>query len=117
MTCLVRDSSSPAEDRGRWRALESGLMGVYGPLPERNTADERDKVQSLIGKGPARDMAVNCVLPFLHALAQLNGDAQLAQLSLNVYDKFPKLQENELTREMRQELLSHLKWTSLFGQR
>lgn len=107
MTCLVRASSSPDGNRGCWRALEGGLMGVCAPFPESNT-DDRDKKQALIGRGRARDMAVNCVLPFLHALAQLNGDAELAQLSLKVYGKFPRLQENELTREMRQQLLSHL---------
>ena len=53
-------------------------------------------------------MAVNCVLPFLHAFAQLRGDTNLGRLALKVYREFPKLQENELTREMRRELIDSI---------
>jgi hypothetical protein len=45
-------------------------------------------------------MVVNCVLPFLHGLARLRGDGELARLSLEAYRACPRLQENEITREM-----------------
>ncbi len=49
-----------------------------------------------VGKDRARDLAVNVALPFLHALS---GD------QLDLYRRFGKLQENELTREMARLLL------------
>ena len=91
MNELVRVSSSLAQVRGRWRALENGL----------------------IGRGRARDMGVNCVSPFLHALGRIGGDEELTQLSPKAYHDSPRLQENELTREMQQQLLSHLPATGV----
>ena len=53
-----------------------------------------------IGTGRARDMAVNVVLPFCHA-RQGGGDT----VALALYRGFPKLQDNEVTREMKDRLL------------
>lgn len=108
MTCLVQTSWSSARNRGRWYALENELSGICGPCPGGDTRDDRQENRAAIGKGRLRDMVVNCVLPFLHALAEGRGDTQLAQLSLGFYQGFPRLQENELTREMRQQLFSYL---------
>ena len=54
-----------------------------------------------IGKGRARDMLINIALPFLHAHAAANNDGALADAALDTYATAPKLQENEITREMR----------------
>ena len=48
------------------------------------------------------------MLPLLHALGQLRGDPALEGRSLEVYRRFPKLQENELTREMYRQLFFHV---------
>ena len=53
-----------------------------------------------IGKDRARDLAVNVVLPFLHAWSGGGADG-----NLNLYRGFGKSQENELTREMARLLL------------
>ena len=106
MAHLVRTSSSPGVDRGPWRVIENALTGIRPPIPGKNGAREGTKAQAHIGKGRARDMAVNCVLPYLHALAHLTGDGQLGDLSLRVYRGFPGLQENEITREIRRQLFS-----------
>ena len=79
-----------------WRHLEAALMGTTGT---------REPTASL-GKGRARDMAVNCVLPCLHALGHLEGDPRLTRRSLEVYRGFPKLQDNEITREMLRQLFT-----------
>ena len=55
----------------------------------------------LIGAGRARDMAVNVVLPFAHALAGARRDGEAAARRLEAYRSFPALAENEITREMR----------------
>ena len=52
----------------------------------------------------ARDLAVNVVLPFLHALAEIRHDSQETEAHLETYGKFGKLQDNELTREMSEHL-------------
>lgn len=54
----------------------------------------------LIGAGRARDMAVNVVLPFMHALAGAMRDGEAAARSLEAYRSFPGLADNDITREM-----------------
>ena len=109
MAGLVR--AEPDRTRGDkgWKALESGLIGTWLSRTERTSGEDSAKRRPTpIGKGRARDIAVNCVLPFVHARARLYDDDRLANLALEVYRSFPSLQENELTREMRQQLLSPL---------
>ena len=60
---------------------------------------------ALIGPGRAGDIAVNVVLPFLGGMAQLEGDPRQAQHCARLYGKFSRLQDNELTREMAQQLM------------
>ena len=108
MACLVKDSARRGGARGCVRVLEEGLLGVYQPSLPAAGVGGAEGTQARMGRGRVRDMVVNSVLPFLHALAQMRGDAQLEQLSLEIYCGYPKLQENELTREMRRQLLSRL---------
>ncbi len=58
---------------------------------------------ALVGAGRARDLAVNVILPFRHARTD-DGGANSAALAL--FRKFPKLQPNEITREMSEQLLT-----------
>ncbi len=67
----------------------------------------------MVGQGRARDLAVNVVLPFLHALSESlqeprpgsRSGAQPDRPYLALYRKFGKLQENEVTREVAEQLL------------
>ena len=59
-----------------------------------------------VGLGRARDLAVNVVLPFIHALAEIRQDSQEAEAYLEIYGRFGKLQDNELTREMSEQLIA-----------
>lgn len=54
-----------------------------------------------IGRDRARDMLVNVALPFLHAYGREIYDDELADVALDAYARAPKLQDNEITREMR----------------
>ena len=58
-----------------------------------------------VGTARARDLAVNVVLPFLHSLDQMRGEAGGDQAHLELYRRFGKLQDNELTREMAGQLV------------
>ena len=63
---------------------------------------------SLVGVDRARDLAVNAALPFMHGLAAVRREpdaADAADAALELYARFPKLQENELTREMAEQLI------------
>ena len=53
-----------------------------------------------VGEGRARDLAVNVALPFFHALSGGGADGYL-----DLYRRFGKSQDNELTREMTRLLL------------
>ena len=104
MVALVSAPTDLIQKGGRSRALEAALSVDGAPLPER-AVPYPGGAAAAIGRARARDMAVNCVLPFVHALTQREGDDRLARLCLRVYWEFPSLQENELTREMRRQLL------------
>ncbi len=59
---------------------------------------------ALIGAGRARDIAVNAVLPFLHGLASLAGEASKSSAMLELYRRYGRLTENEITRELASAL-------------
>ena len=73
------------------KALPNALVGGLSVPPR-------------IGPGRAGDMAVNVVLPFLHAWALVRRDAELTSLTCERYRRMPALEENEVTREMRRLL-------------
>ncbi len=64
------------------------------------TPDQLAEIVFPIGRARARDLAVNVAVPFLHALPGGGADEYL-----DLYRRFGKLQENELTREMARLLL------------
>ena len=61
-------------------------------------------VRPFIGKGRAGDMVVNVVLPFLHAYAAIAQSSALRRSCVEVYHALPKLEDNEITREMKRLL-------------
>ena len=67
---------------------------------------------ALIGQNRARDLAVNIVLPFLHGLAIHGGKPGSGDTYLDLYARFPKLQENRLTQEMAEQLIEP-GWTAV----
>ena len=89
------------------RFMERGLLAGLADAsrsPSQLTAalavEGRDGGAAHIGAGRARDLAVNAVLPLLHAL---ESGAESPYLAL--YRRFPKLQDNEIVREMAEQLL------------
>jgi hypothetical protein len=55
---------------------------------------------ALVGRGRAREMVINVLLPFFYARAHLLGDGDLKQRTINLYRSFPPGQDNEITREV-----------------
>ena len=88
------------------RFLERGLLagledasGSPSQLTAALTVDGRDGRTAPIGMSRARDLAVNAVLPLLH---DMDGGAESSYLAL--YRRFPKMQGNEVVREMTEQL-------------
>jgi hypothetical protein len=57
-----------------------------------------------IGTQRARQFAVDVALPFLHAYAAVRRESGLGSKAISLYERYPKLPENEITREMRRML-------------
>ena len=67
-----------------------------------------------IGAGRARELAVNAVLPFLHATGtDVIGSAQDSEY-LELFRRYPKLPDNEVAREMAGQLFP-AEWRGLAG--
>lgn len=64
----------------------------------------RGKRRALIGRSRAADIAVNGVLPALHAIARRAEQWRLHERCLALYRDCPPLAENSITREMRRLL-------------
>ena len=101
------------------RFLEAGLI----PALASASASPKQLVAALsvgsvkggaapIGTGRARDLAVNVVLPLLHALEK-GADSRYLEL----YQRFPKLEGNEVMREMAEQLLPEAWRGSVNGAR
>ena len=87
--------------------LETGLvrgLELLVELDDVSSLTRRLTVRPLIGAARARDMAVNVVLPFVHAYAGVCRDSELARRCVELYWACPKLQDNEVTREMERLL-------------
>ena len=100
------------------RFLEQGLAAGLGEVvqdaagpgsrPAKLTASlfaGGQGVPAFVGPGRARDLAVNAVLPFMHAWAAVSGQGPGRDVSVAIYHRFPLLAHNELTREMTEQLL------------
>ena len=82
-------------DTGPAHALESDVLS----LSPRRLA-RRLTVPKAIGPGRAADMVVNVLLPFFGAYAGFRGSRQLHERCAELYRAFPRLADNEITREM-----------------
>ena len=86
------------------RGMPAGLADECKSPPQLTAAlaveGRGDDGTAPVGPGRARDLAVNAVLPLLHSL---DGGADSPYLTL--YRRFPKLQGNEIVREMTEQLL------------
>ena len=60
---------------------------------------------TLIGRGRAREIVVNIVLPFAFAWAEANLEGMLAERVLTLYRGYPRAGENGITRELASLLL------------
>ncbi len=88
------------------RHADAGLLAGLAPLagednltPLLRSLMVVEEGRALIGRGRALDMAVNVVLPGLHAWGTRQRNRALAASCLHLYVKAPPLAANDVTRE------------------
>ncbi len=77
----------------------------------------RGESRALIGRSRAADIAVNGVLPALHAVARRGERWRVHERCLALYRDYPQLAENSITREMRRLLKASGRPVSRAGAR
>ena len=60
---------------------------------------------ALIGRSRARDIIVNVLLPFCFAWGSLSAQEWLRDVSLSLYEDHPEMEENWITRHMKEKVL------------
>ncbi len=68
----------------------------------------RELLGPLLGKERSRDMIINVALPVLLAFGKECEHHHLVASVLDLYSRYPRLEENEITRWMRQRLFPEL---------
>ena len=95
------------------RFLERGLAVGLGDIVEQRSPAKLTEALTVpaltgpafVGAGRAKDLAVNAVLPFMHAWAEFDRQGPGQETALGLYHQYPRLGDNELFREMREQLL------------
>jgi len=94
------------------RFLEVGLLAGLGVCIDASNPRKLidalrvvDGGNTYIGASRAREMAVNVVLPLLFGMTPLAGEAGQVERYLELYHRFGLLSENEITREMADQLI------------
>ncbi len=102
-------------DQGLLSALTASLDGAPPAAFRRvlMVADPRGG-PAFIGKDRAAEMAVNAVLPLLHALDSASGESAPSTPALAIYRGLPRLPANRVSREMESSLFP-ASWLPLGG--
>lgn len=82
---------------------------------EESRAELHGKEACLLGRERARDIVVNVLLPALAAYAEESHDLRLKNLILELYKQYPRLHDNELTRQMSQQIFGAGKRTDVIS--
>lgn len=84
------------------------ILGEQGFWADHFSFDDESHVQpgelSLLGGERARDIVINVALPGLLAFARESGDGRLNNTVKEIYRKYPRHTQNELTRIMSRQL-------------
>ena len=88
-------------------ALENGLtVASNGYWRDHFDFDVRSKtkISALLGNSKAGEIAVNVVLPFAFSWGKMFNEPELMKKAMELYNSYPKLAENEITRHMEKQL-------------
>ena len=87
------------------RYFDNGLMdGILNLLREANSGNSLISIEKgftipdLLGEVRAREIVINIVLPFAFAWAETNSKKELKHHVFQLYQNYPKSEENQITR-------------------
>jgi hypothetical protein len=103
MLQLVR--KAPPKTEHRW--LEIGLV-IAGQGYWRNHFDFgiiKKRSSALLGREKASEIVINAILPFACVWGEISSDLKLKRKAAEIYHRYPRPVDNELTRHMKQQLL------------
>jgi len=87
--------------------LESGLIvtsdGYWQDHFDFNIRSNT-RISALLGHSKAGEIMVNVVLPLAFSWGKIASEPKLMKKAIELYDRYPKLAENELTRHMAKQL-------------
>jgi hypothetical protein len=87
--------------------LENGLT-VAGDGYWRDHFDfdvrSKTKISALLGHSKAGEIVVNVILPFAFSWGKMANEPGLTEKATELYNSYPKLAENEITRHMKKQL-------------
>jgi len=89
------------------RTLETGLaVAAEGYWRNHIDFDVRNatEVPAVLGSSKAGEIAVNVILPFAFSWGRLFGEPELMTKSMGLYNSYPKLADNEITRHVMGQL-------------
>ncbi len=100
---LVKEAPLP----GGHRMLENGLT-VTGDGYWRDHFDfdvrSKTKISALLGNSKASEIIINVILPFAFSWGKMFNEPELMKKTMELYNSYPKLAENEITRHMTRQL-------------
>jgi hypothetical protein len=89
------------------RTLENALT-VAGDGYWRDHFDfdvrSKTKISALLGHSKAAEIVINAVLPFVFSWGKMADEPELMRKAVELYNSYPKLAENEITRHMEKQL-------------
>jgi hypothetical protein len=89
------------------RVLENGLT-VAGDGYWQDHFDfdvkSKTKLSALLGNSKAGEIAINVILPFAFSWGKLANEPELTEKTMELYNSYPRLAENEITRHMARQL-------------
>jgi hypothetical protein len=100
---LVKEAPRPLGHR----MLENGLTVTSdGYWRDHFDFDVRSKtrISALLGYSKAGEIIVNVVLPFAFSWGKMANEPELMKKAIELYNRYPKLAENEITRHMAKQL-------------
>ena len=92
---------------GAWQTLRQALLDDPPPT-NHSTIHFQHKLRNVfdgLGRARADILICNIVLPFAAAVAQCENDALLAGQAQNLYQAYPSLSSNQVTRAMCKQLM------------
>jgi len=87
--------------------LENGLtVAGNGYWRDHFNFDVRSKtkISALLGNSKAGEIIVNVILPFAFSWGKIFNEPELTDKAMELYNSYPKLAENEITRHMEKQL-------------